>query len=164
MAYILDSNIFIQAKNLTYPFNTFDGFWDWISSEIKIENIILCRPVYNELKDQRDDLAKWITGFSNLVKEPKGSVKAEYHLFLKNISNYVYNQYPSSYKVFFDGADPYIIAFALASHNTIVTHEKNQPECQRPKIPVISSHFGAQTISLLDLFKALHPKFSYSRT
>jgi Domain of unknown function (DUF4411) len=30
MAYLLDSNIFIQAKNLHYGFDFCPAFWDWI--------------------------------------------------------------------------------------------------------------------------------------
>lgn len=32
MAYLLDSNVFIQAKNLHYGFDFCPAFWDWIDS------------------------------------------------------------------------------------------------------------------------------------
>jgi hypothetical protein len=31
MAYLLDSNVFIQAKNLHYGFDFCPAFWDWIA-------------------------------------------------------------------------------------------------------------------------------------
>lgn len=30
MAYLLDANVFIQAKNLHYGFDFCPGFWDWL--------------------------------------------------------------------------------------------------------------------------------------
>nr|WP_269633613.1 DUF4411 family protein [Pelomonas sp. BJYL3] len=31
MAYLLDANVFIQAKNLQYGFDFCPGFWDWLA-------------------------------------------------------------------------------------------------------------------------------------
>jgi hypothetical protein len=33
MAYLLDADTFIQAKNLHYGFDFCPGFWDWIVRE-----------------------------------------------------------------------------------------------------------------------------------
>lgn len=30
MAYLLDANVFIQAKNLQYGFDFCPAFWDWL--------------------------------------------------------------------------------------------------------------------------------------
>ena len=39
MAYLLDANVFIQAKNLQYGFDFCPAFWDWleISYELPAE-------------------------------------------------------------------------------------------------------------------------------
>ena len=33
MAYLLDTNVFIEAKNRYYSFEVCPGFWDWIVAE-----------------------------------------------------------------------------------------------------------------------------------
>ena len=33
MTYLLDANIFIQAKNLYYNFDICPAFWDWLDRE-----------------------------------------------------------------------------------------------------------------------------------
>ena len=33
MAYLLDANVFIQAKNLQYGFDFCPTFWDWLKRE-----------------------------------------------------------------------------------------------------------------------------------
>lgn len=33
MAYLLDANVFIQAKNLHYGFDFCPAFWDWLSAQ-----------------------------------------------------------------------------------------------------------------------------------
>ncbi len=35
MPYLLDSNIFIQAKNLHYGFDFCPAFWDWLTRAIE---------------------------------------------------------------------------------------------------------------------------------
>ena len=30
MMYLLDSNVFIEAKNRHYPFDVVPAFWDWL--------------------------------------------------------------------------------------------------------------------------------------
>jgi hypothetical protein len=49
MTYLLDANVFIQAKNLHYGFDFCPAFWDWIDTENQNKNIfsivkaIVCR-------------------------------------------------------------------------------------------------------------------------
>jgi len=33
MTYVLDANVFIQAKNLHYGFDFCPAFWDWLDSQ-----------------------------------------------------------------------------------------------------------------------------------
>lgn len=38
MKYLLDANIFIQAKNLQYGFDFCPAFWDWLDEQFETEN------------------------------------------------------------------------------------------------------------------------------
>ncbi|MFN3075417.1 MAG: DUF4411 family protein [Alphaproteobacteria bacterium] len=57
--YLLDSNVFIQAKNFCYGFKICPGFWQWLdrASNDKVYSI---DGVYKELVDGKDELSKWV--------------------------------------------------------------------------------------------------------
>lgn len=41
MAYLLDTNVFIQAKNLHYGFDFCPAFWEWIDVVHKADRVSL---------------------------------------------------------------------------------------------------------------------------
>ena len=59
MAYLLDANVFIQAKNLHYGFDFCPAFWDWIDRENAATNVFSIEKVGDELRAGADDLATW---------------------------------------------------------------------------------------------------------
>lgn len=59
MAYLLDSNIFIQAKNLHYGFDFCPAFWDWILQQNNGGNVFSIQKVHDELVAGVDELAQW---------------------------------------------------------------------------------------------------------
>ena len=58
--FLLDSNIFIEAKNRYYGFDFCPIFWDFIDKEINKNTILTIKEVYNELSNGNDDLTHWI--------------------------------------------------------------------------------------------------------
>jgi len=68
-------------------------------------------------------------------------------------SNGIYRQYWITN--FLDGADPWLIAYAKALGERIVTFEVPQPEARKPKIPDVASHFDVDTIVLWDMLQEL---------
>ena len=59
MGYLLDSNVFIQAKNLRYGFDFCPAFWDWIDVEHEAGRVASIEKVRGELVGGDDDLADW---------------------------------------------------------------------------------------------------------
>lgn len=59
MAYLLDSNVLISAKNLHYGFDFCPGFWEWLEQASAAGIVHSVEAVYNELVGGDDDLAKW---------------------------------------------------------------------------------------------------------
>lgn len=59
MAYLLDANVFIQAKNLHYGFDFCPGFWDWIDTENQKGNIFSIEKIRDELLAGHDELTEW---------------------------------------------------------------------------------------------------------
>ena len=59
MSYLLDSNIFIQAKNLHYGFDFCPAFWDWLEASHTSGKVFSVEKVGDELISGSDELAEW---------------------------------------------------------------------------------------------------------
>jgi hypothetical protein len=57
--YLLDANIFIQAKNLHYGFDFCPAFWDWIDEAHAAATVCSIDSVRTELLAGTDELATW---------------------------------------------------------------------------------------------------------
>lgn len=72
MAFILDTNIFLQAKNKDYPFTYFPGFWEWLDSGFKTGQFLLLSSVYKEVSGGDDEVSNWIKSRKQyVIKEEK---------------------------------------------------------------------------------------------
>ena len=58
--YLVDSNVFIQAKNLHYGFDFCPAFWRWLVEQSSAGKVKSIEKVANELQAGDDDLASWI--------------------------------------------------------------------------------------------------------
>jgi len=54
--YLLDTNIFIQAKNLYYGFEFCPAFWDWLVAQNQVGKVASIEKVAEELKAGDDQL------------------------------------------------------------------------------------------------------------
>jgi hypothetical protein len=59
MTYLLDANVFIQAKNLHYGFDFCPAFWRWLERENDGGRVLSTEKVGDELIAGNDELAKW---------------------------------------------------------------------------------------------------------
>lgn len=58
MAYLLDADVFIKAKNLHYGFDFCPAFWDWLVAENARGNLFSIEKVGDELHGIADDLSE----------------------------------------------------------------------------------------------------------
>jgi len=70
MAYLLDTNIFIQAKNLHYEFDFCPAFWDWLEKEHERGVVASIEKVGDELQDSDDELTAWAQKMGRPFFEP----------------------------------------------------------------------------------------------
>jgi hypothetical protein len=59
MAYLLDANVFIQAKNLHYGFDFCPAFWDWLDAANASHSVFSIEKVGDELHGIADELSAW---------------------------------------------------------------------------------------------------------
>ena len=77
MAYLLDTDVFIQAKNLHYGFDFCPAFWAWIDAAHADGMVFSIEKVGDELKAGGDDLATWATQRPALFLKPDSAHRSE---------------------------------------------------------------------------------------
>ncbi len=159
--YLLDANIFIEAKNTYYGFDTVPAFWKWLDLEQQNGQLASIEPIRDELLKGKDELADWATvrkeagWFLPVWDEPT-------QLCFTQIANWVINEpyYPRAIADFLDIGDSWLIAKALTLDATIVTHETLQLDCRRRvKIPNVCRAFGIAYMDVFDLIRQSGVKF-----
>jgi hypothetical protein len=68
--YLLDANVFIQAKNLHYGFDFCPAFWSWLDREHASDRVFSIEGVLDELAAGGDDLATWAQARRGLFLRP----------------------------------------------------------------------------------------------
>jgi predicted nucleic acid-binding protein len=134
MAYLLDANVFIQAKNLHYGFSFCPAFWDWIIRENRAGKVFSVDKVRDEIMEGNDELAQWAAQYrDNLFLALAANVLPA----MRQVSAWVANQQyaPAAASLFLQDPDYYLVAQALAGGHVVITHEKPEDSIKRVKIP-----------------------------
>ena len=136
MTYLLDANVFIQAKNLHYGFDFCPAFWDWLITNNAAQRVFSIEKVGDEIEAGGDELATWASarGARFFLKPDTAILPA-----LSAVSTWVMNQTyeAAAVNTFLQVADYYLIAHALAHRHAVVTHEIASPSVKRIKIPTV---------------------------
>lgn len=64
MAYLLDSDVFIEAKRRYYAFDFHPGFWEWLEQANGNGTLYSIDKVKDELLAVDDELAAWARGLT----------------------------------------------------------------------------------------------------
>ena len=143
MAYLLDANVFISAKNSHYGFDLCPGFWDWLEQANEAGQIFSVEAVYNEILVGDDDLAEWARDhramFLPLTPDELPLV-AQVNRWANDSGDYD----PAAKAQFAAAADSFLIAHALAGSHTVVTHERVRDARKRIPIPNAATANGVE--------------------
>jgi len=134
MAYLLDANVFIQAKNLHYGFDFCPAFWEWLTTNNAAGRVFSIAKVSDEIEAGDDELSEWAgqqgAGF---FLEPDSNILPALGTVSAWASGQSYEQ--AAIATFLQVGDYYLVAHALAHQHTVVTHEVASPSTKRIKIP-----------------------------
>ncbi|MBU3912166.1 MAG: DUF4411 family protein [Candidatus Omnitrophica bacterium] len=134
MAYLLDANVFIQAKNLHYGLDFCPAFWEWLIVNNKEKRVFSIEKVGDEIDAGADELSVWASerGPEFFLKPAAAILPA-----LASVSTWVTSQNyePAAVNTFLQVADYYIVAYALAYNHAVVTHEIISTAVKKIKIP-----------------------------
>ena len=150
MAYLLDANVFITAKNLYYGIDFCPGFWKWIESKGAERLVCSISKVKDEITSGDDELAEWVKTLPQefFLQPQQSDVEA-----LQRISSWAaggsYDQ--AAVAQFLQIADYYLCAQALGGEHTVVTLETPADGRRRIKIPNVCIAMGVSYINTLNV-------------
>jgi hypothetical protein len=134
MAYLLDANVFIQAKNLHYGLDFCPAFWEWLIANNAAGTVFSIEKVGDEIGAIADELSAWAAqrGGGFFLK-PDATILPK----LADVSAWANSQNyePAAINTFLQAADYYLVTHALAHGHTVVTHEVPANSTKKIKIP-----------------------------
>jgi hypothetical protein len=157
MAYLLDANVFIQAKNLHYGFDFCPAFWDWIEAENVSGSVMSIDRIRNELMGGDDELATWAHDRPGFFVEADPTMLPQLQEVSRWASGAGYE--PAAIATFLQVADYYLVASALAHGHTVVTHEVVAHGAKRIKIPNACLALGARCITPFEMLRRERARF-----
>ncbi len=133
-SYLLDANVFIQAKNLHYGFDFCPAFWDWLVEQNGAGKVASIEKVADELRAGDDELGEWAAARDEGFFLPPDDFVLP---ALGTVSEWASGQgyQPSAVTTFQQVADYWLIAHALAHKCIVVTHEVPADTARKIKIP-----------------------------
>ena len=158
MAYLLDANVFIQAKNLHYGLDFCPAFWEWLIENNEAENVYSIEKVGDEIEAGDDDLAKWAQEQdSDFFLKPDDKVVEHF----AGVSGWVSSQNyePAAVNTFLQVADYYLITHALAHSFTVVTHEVPANSLKKIKIPNVCIGLGLKFMTPYEMLRHEEARF-----
>ncbi len=158
MAYLLDANVFIQAKNLYYGLDFCPAFWEWLIARNAAGLVFSIERVGDEVEAGGDELATWAAnrGPGFFVKPDAAMLPA-----LGKVSAWATGQHyePAAVNTFLQVADYYLVAQSLAHGHTVVTHEIAATSTKRIKIPDAFIGLGIKCMTAFEMLRRERARF-----
>ena len=158
MAYLLDANVFIQAKNLHYGLDFCPAFWDWLIAGNAAKRVFSIEKVGDEITAGGDQLADWASD-----RGPDFFLKPDTELLaaLRSVSTWATGQSyePAAVNTFLLVADYYLVAHALAHGHTVVTHEIASNSTKKIKIPDACIGLGIKCMTPYEMLRTERARF-----
>jgi hypothetical protein len=157
VAYLLDADVFIQAKNLHYGFDFCPAFWAWIDEMHSAGTVFSIEKVGDELKAGGDDLADWTTHRPEFFLKPDSAIVPS----LQAVSHWASSgAYPAAaVNMFLQVADYYLIAHAHAHQHIVVTHEVVAHGTKKIKIPNACIDLGVKCMTPFEMLRLERARF-----
>jgi hypothetical protein len=144
--FVLDSDVFIAAKNLYYAFDICPGFWNGILSAYEQSGVQSIDRIRNELLSGRkeEDLVRWVTnevpnGFFHDSNDADVSAAfAEVMLWVQRSTQY----FDRAKAKFATEADGWLVAYSMVHGTNVVTNEQPRPDSRnRVLLPDVCAQF-----------------------
>jgi len=142
--YVLDADSFIRSKREHYAFDVCPGYWEALLRHHRLGKVGSISQVRDELTRGNDQLADWAKSHppeTFFEAADDQAIQGAYANVVQWVADHQTYK-PSAKRRFMNGADPWLIAFALARNVKLVTYEVPSPVSV--KIPDVAKEFGVQ--------------------
>jgi hypothetical protein len=158
MAYLLDANVFIQAKRLQYGMDFCPAFWDWMIQENSARRVFSIEKVAGELAAGADELSEWALARGDAFFLPPDDVML---LSMSRVSEWVTGRSyrPAAVSAFLQDPDYYLIAYGLAHRHVVVTHEIASDGVRQVKIPNVCIGLGLKFMTPYEMLRIERARF-----
>lgn len=158
MSYLLDANVFIQAKNLHYGLDFCPAFWGWLIEQKSLGQVFSIDKVADEIEAGSDELTDWAhSNGQGLFRATDAQVAAQFG----RVSQWVMSQHYEAVAIntFMQVADYYLIAHALAGAHVVVTHEVPSNSIKRIKIPNVCGGLNIRFMTPYEMLRRERARF-----
>ncbi len=162
--FLVDSDVFITAKNLYYAFDICPGFWKSLLHHHQAGRVYSIDRVRGELLagSKTEDLVRWVR--SEVPQEfflpvDTASVASSYTDIMMWVQRHPrYFDYAKA--KFATGADGWLVAYARVHGAVVVTNEQSAPESRREvKLPDLCARFRVRHENTFAMLRALKVQF-----
>lgn len=158
MTYLLDANVFIEAKNLHYGLDFCPAFWEWLIQNNKSKHVFSIEKVGDEINAGADELASWAKDRgATFFQKPDTAVTNAFGPVSTWVNNQTFDA--AAINTFLQVADFYLIAHALAHKCTVVTHERPAASNRKIKIPNVCIGLGVKCITPYAMLRQERARF-----
>ncbi len=165
--YLVDSDVFITAKNLYYSFDICPGFWKSVLHHHREGRVFSVDRVRSELLVGRrtEDLVRWVRD-----EVPEGFfVQVDTDVVVRAYTDVMMwvQRHPKYFDYakakFATGADGWLVAYAQVHGATVVTNEQSAPESRKEiKLPDVCDQFGVRRDNTFAMLRALNVHFDWA--
>jgi hypothetical protein len=162
MSYLLDANVFIQAKNLHYGMDFCPAFWQWLRDHNQSGQVFSIDKVEDELTAGEDELSEWAKEAGESFFRLTGSeVVSQFEAVSRWVMLQSYE--PAAINTFLQIADFYLIAHALAGKHAVVTHERPADSRKKIKIPNVCAALNVRCMTPFEMLRHERARFILGR-
>lgn len=164
--YILDSDVFMAAKNSYYAFAICPGFWDSLIHHHEKGDVFSIDKVKGELLAGRptEDLVQWVRDvlppgfFIGTDDEAVISAYEDIMLWVQRNTQY----FDQAKAKFATEADGWLVAYAMAHNSTVVTNEQPRPNARnRILLPDVCAQFNVMRKDTFFMLEDLAIRFEW---
>ncbi len=141
--YSFDTSSLLNGRRDLLPPKTFPGVWENIELAVAQGQVRAIDLVRDELFVMEDDVHRWARSQAGLFLDLEQDVQLAARAVLQEHQKLIGVGSGRS------GADPFVVALALARNGVVVTEEVPSHSLARPKIPDVCRALGVRSVNLI---------------
>ena len=165
--YLVDSDVFITAKNLYYSFDICPGFWKSVIHHHLEGRVFSVDRVRSELLTGRktENLVRWVSNelpgafFLEVDTDAVTNAYTEIMMWVQRHPTY----FDYAKAKFATGADGWLVAYARVHGAIVATNEQPAPGSRKEiKIPDVCDQFAVKRENTFSMLRALGIRFDWT--